>query len=73
MILLGNLLDNAIEATEMSESDKIIQVQVIQEEKQLVIAAKNTCTQLVCKANGEFLLLIFLSPYCLFYLFYLKK
>ena len=41
IILLGNLLDNAIEATEKCESDKNIQVWIVQEERQFVITVKN--------------------------------
>lgn len=45
IILLGNLLDNAMEAAEKCVTDKSIQVHMIQEEEQLVIAVKNTCGQ----------------------------
>lgn len=45
IILLGNLLDNAIEAASQCEGNKSIQVRIIQEKKQLVAAVKNTCTQ----------------------------
>lgn len=52
IILLGNLLDNALEAAEQSITEKMIQVQVIQEDKQLVISIKNTCTQPLSVKNG---------------------
>lgn len=43
IILLGNLLDNAIEAAETCESGRNIQVRMVQEERQLVITVKNPC------------------------------
>lgn len=50
--MLGNLLDNALEAAEQSITEKMIQVQVIQEDKQLVVSIKNTCTQPLSVKNG---------------------
>lgn len=45
--MLGNLLDNALEAAEQSITEKMIQVQVIQEDKQLVVSIK------VCHETGR--------------------
>lgn len=45
IILLGNLLDNAIEASLKCKADKHIQARMTQEEKQLIIVVKNTCEQ----------------------------
>ncbi len=43
IILLGNLLDNAMEAAEACESGRNIQVRMVREERQMVITVKNPC------------------------------
>lgn len=53
IILLGNLLDNAIEAAAKCESDRSIQVRIVQEEQQLAISIKNTCAQPLQRVNGR--------------------
>ncbi len=53
IILLGNLLDNAMEAAEKCESGRSVQVQIIQEERQLVVVVKNTYAQPLCWENGR--------------------
>ena len=42
VILLSNLLDNAIEASEMSAGKKIIEMKMILEKKHLILSVKNT-------------------------------
>ena len=42
IILLGNLLDNAIEAAEKCESEGMVLVRIVREKRQLVITVKNS-------------------------------
>ena len=53
IILLGNLLDNAMEAAAEHPAIKSVQAQIIQEEKQLVITVKNSCTHGLRAENGS--------------------
>ena len=53
IILLGNLLDNAIEAAEKQPQGRMIQVKIEQGEKQLVITVKNTGGEPFLKENGR--------------------
>lgn len=53
IILLGNLLDNAIEASMKCAAEKSIQVRMVQEEKQLVIVVKNTCERPLRMEDGK--------------------
>lgn len=53
IILLGNLLDNAMEAAAEHPAIKSVQAQIIQEEKQLVITVKNSCTHGLQAENGS--------------------
>lgn len=53
IILLGNLLDNAMEAAEKCAAEKSIQVHIIQEKEQLVIAVKNICGHSLRIENGK--------------------
>ncbi len=41
VVLLGNLLDNALEACEKLEHNRVIQVKMVLEEEQLVLAVRN--------------------------------
>lgn len=45
IILLGNLLDNAMEAAEKCESGRSIQIGIVQEERQFVITVRNPCAE----------------------------
>lgn len=53
IILLGNLLDNAIEAAKKQEADRMIQAAIIQEEDQLTVTVKNTYAQPLDIADGK--------------------
>lgn len=53
IILLGNLLDNAMEAAAECTSQRSVQAQIIQEEKQLVITIKNPCIHGLRAENGS--------------------
>lgn len=53
IILLGNLLDNAIEAAEQCEAGRSIQVRIVQEERQLVISVKNPCARKPLLEDGR--------------------
>lgn len=53
IILLGNLLDNAVEAAEKCGSEGIIQVRIVREEHQLVITVKNPCAGQPCWEDGR--------------------
>ena len=53
IILLGNLLVNAIEAAEKCESDRIVLVRIVREERQMVITVKNSYDGLLHMENGR--------------------
>ncbi len=51
--ILYNLLDNAVEACEKLESNRIIKLKFIMEEYQTIISVKNTFDGTIVKENGE--------------------
>lgn len=53
IILLGNLLDNAIEAAEKCESERMVLVRIIREKRQLVITVKNSYDGQLHLENGR--------------------
>lgn len=55
VVLLGNLLDNAIEACGDGESDGYIQFKMILEERQLFISTKNRSQNSLSMEGGRFL------------------
>lgn len=55
VVLLGNLLDNAIEACECGKGSQYIQFTMIQEEKQLVLSTKNQSKNSLAMENGRFI------------------
>lgn len=55
VMLLGNLLDNAIEACDCSEGNKYIQFKMILEERQLLISTKNRSRNSLSKEGGRFI------------------
>ena len=52
--LLGNLLDNSIEACEKLEKDKIIDLKMLAQEDKLIIKIKNNTNGKVNNENGVF-------------------
>lgn len=53
IILLGNLLDNAIEAAEKCESERMVLVRIVREKRQLVITVKNSYDGQLHLENGR--------------------
>lgn len=51
--ILSNLLNNAIEACELCENNKVIKFKFIQEDDMIIIAVKNTFNYDVIYENGE--------------------
>lgn len=54
VVLLGNLLDNAIEACECEDGDKYIQFKMIMDDRQLIISTKNRSRNKLIVENGRF-------------------
>lgn len=55
VVLLGNLLDNAIEACAAEENNKYIQFKMILEERQLFLSTKNRSRNSLTMENGRFI------------------
>lgn len=53
VIILSNLLNNAIEACEKCDDKKIIKLKFVKEDDMVIIAVKNTFNHPVCYENGE--------------------
>lgn len=51
--IISNLLDNAIEACELVEQDKVIQLKIVKEDSNLIIAVKNPTAEPVSVVNGN--------------------
>lgn len=54
-IILGNLLDNSIEACSFIEGDKFIDLKIVSEDSRLAIKISNNTNGYVNKVNGKFL------------------
>lgn len=55
VIILSNLLNNAIEACEKCEGRKVIKLKIIKEENEVIISVKNTYHQPVVFRNNQFI------------------
>lgn len=55
VVILGNLLDNAIEACERVNASKYIKLLINYEEGCLILSIKNSFDQIINKAGGKFL------------------
>ena len=53
VVVLSNLLNNAMEACMKCKEKRIIKLKLIQEEKELIIAVKNTYEDAILLENGE--------------------
>lgn len=53
VIILSNLLNNAIEACEKCDGKKVIKLKFVNEDGMIIIAVKNTFSHPVCYENGE--------------------
>ncbi|WP_124097568.1 sensor histidine kinase [Romboutsia sp. Marseille-P6047] len=52
--ILGNLLDNSIEACDIIEGDKFIDLKIVSEDKGLIIKISNSTNGYVNEVNGKF-------------------
>ena len=55
VVLLGNLLDNALEACEKLEHNRVIQVKMVLEEEQFVLAVRNPAREPVQSKDNRIL------------------
>lgn len=53
VVLLSNLLNNAIEACAKCKEQKAIQMKFVAEEKEIILAVNNTCENIVVYENNE--------------------
>ena len=53
MVIMSNLLNNAIEACEKCRVDKIIKLKIVIEDNNAIISVKNTYENAVIYENGE--------------------
>lgn len=53
VIILSNLLNNAIEACEKCDGKKVIKLKFVNEDGMIIIAVKNTFSHPICYENGE--------------------
>lgn len=53
VIILSNLLNNAIETCEKCDDKRVIKLKFVNEDGMIIIAVKNTYNHPVCYANGE--------------------
>jgi len=53
VVILSNLLNNAIEACEQCEDKKEIKVKFVREDNAVVLSVKNTCTHKIIYKDGE--------------------
>lgn len=62
VVILANLLNNAIEACERCEGKKILKLKFIKEEKDIVLSVKNTFEQPIIFENNEIVTSKVLAP-----------
>lgn len=53
VVILANLLSNAIEACEKCENQKVIKLKFLKEEDDIILSVKNTCNQPAIFENGS--------------------
>lgn len=53
VVILANLLNNAIEACEKCSDQKVIKLKFLKEEEGIILSVKNTCSQPAVFENGR--------------------